>query len=170
MIQVRSDYSFFMITKRPERIADNLPSDWGTGWENVTIAVTCENQQMADFRLPIYLVLPLCHKSIMIEPMLTAVNLRSYFEQYRGEIEAVSVGGESGPDARPCDYSWVLDVHAQCVDFGVSFSYHQTGARLIKGGRQYSIPRQYQHRQAKKAKLDFNGTAMLRLLPGDEVV
>ncbi len=70
-----------MITKRPERIAEHLPDDWGEGWEHVTIAVTCENQAMADRRLPIYLELPLCHKSIMIEPMLTPVNLRPYFLQ-----------------------------------------------------------------------------------------
>ena len=52
-----------MITKRPERIADNIPTDWGKGWEYVIIAVTCENQEMADKRLPIYLSLPLYHQT-----------------------------------------------------------------------------------------------------------
>lgn len=163
----RSDCDFFLITKRPERIAEHLPPDWNTGWDHVTIAVTCENQAIADKRLPIYLELPLRHKSIMIEPMLTAVDLRPFFSRYPGEIESVSVGGESGPEARPCDYAWVLDVHMQCVEEGISFSYHQTGARLIKGGRQYNIPREYQHEQAHKARLDFNGTALLSTLPGD---
>lgn len=73
MIYERSDCSFFMITKRPERIAEHLPRNWGYGWEHVTIAVTCENQEMADKRLPVYLSLPLFHHSVMIEPMLTAV-------------------------------------------------------------------------------------------------
>lgn len=168
MMRTRSDCSFFMITKRPERVADHIPADWGDGWDHVTIAVTCENQSMADRRLPIYLALPLKHKSIMIEPMLTAVNLRPYFEKHPGEIESVSVGGESGPDARPCNYAWVLDVHMQCVENSISFSYHQTGARLIKGGREYLIPREYQHGQAHKARLDFNGTALLSTLPGDD--
>ncbi len=164
----RSDCSFFLITKRPERIAEHLPPNWNTGWDHVTIAVTCENQAMADKRLPIYLELPLRHKSIMIEPMLTAVDLRPFFSRYPGEIESVSVGGESGPEARPCNYAWVLDVHMQCVEEGISFSYHQTGARLIKGGREYNIPREYQHEQAHKARLDFNGTALLSTLPGDD--
>ena len=53
MIHERSDCTFFMITKRPERIAEHLPSGWREGWEHVTIAVTCENQEMADKRLPI---------------------------------------------------------------------------------------------------------------------
>lgn len=38
--------------------------------------------------------------------------------------EAVSVGGVSGPDARVCDYAWVLDVHMQCVEYSVPFYFH----------------------------------------------
>ena len=166
MIRDRSDCTFFMITKRPERIADRLPPDWGDGWPHVTIAVTCENQQMADSRLPIFMDLPLRHKSIMIEPMLTTVDLTHFFSTYPGQIEAVSVGGESGPEARPCDYAWVLSVHKQCIENGASFSYHQTGARLIKDGKEYLIPREYQHSQARKAKLDYNGM----MIPEDEDV
>lgn len=106
------------------------------------------------------------HKSIMIEPMLTAVDLTQYFSTYPGQIEAVSVGGESGPEARPCDYAWVLSVHKQCIENGASFSYHQTGARLIKDGKEYLIPREYQHSQARKAKLNYNGM----MIPEDEDV
>lgn len=169
MMRTRSDCTFFMITKRPERIAEHLPYDWGNGWNHVTIAVTTENQWAADKRLPIYLALPLPHKAIMVKPMLSAVNLRPYFREYPGLIESVSVGGESGPEARPCDFSWVLDLHCQCVENGVSFSYHQTGARLIKNGREYNIPREYQHTQAAKAHLDYDGTTLLSLheMPGE---
>ena len=159
MMYERSDCSFFMITKRPERIADHLPRGWNKSWEHITIAVTCENQAMADKRLPVYLSLPLFSHSIMIEPMLTAVNLRPYIERYRYKdgspvIKHVSVGGESGPGARVCDYSWVKAVHAQCIENGISFHYHQTGAKLIKDGKLYDIPRKLQHKQAHKAGLD----------------
>ncbi len=159
MIQERDDCSFFMITKRPERIAEHLPADWGEGWEHVTIAVTCENQKMADLRLPVYLALPIRHRSVMIEPMLSAVNLRLYFSSPDGRrlIESVSVGGESGPEARACDFAWVLDVRGQCLEYDAAFSYHQTGARLIKDGRLYRIPRERQHQQARKANLDLAG-------------
>ena len=167
MMRERSDCTFFMITKRPERIAGHLPSDWGDGWDHVTIAVTCENQWAADKRLPIYLPLPLRHHAIMIEPMLTVVNLRRYIDDYPGIISSVSVGGESGPDARPCDYAWVLDVHMQCVENNISFFYHQTGARLIKGGKEYLIPRESQHEQAHKAGLDYNGSSLLSTMPGE---
>ena len=165
MIRERSDCTFFMITKRPERITEHLPIDWGDGWDHVTIAVTCENQWEAEKRLPLYLTLPLLHRSIMVEPMLSSVNLRSYLST--GLIESVSAGGESGPDARPCDYSWILDLHMQCVENGVAFSYHQTGARLIKGGKEYQIPRELQNEQAHKAHLDYNGTTLLSLMPGE---
>ena len=175
MMRTRSDCTFFMITKRPGRIADHLPPDWGDGWNHVTIAVTTENQWAADLRLPVYLALPLCHHSVMIEPMLGRVNLRPYFSAYRRSdgqplIEAVSVGGESGPDARACDYAWVLDVHMQCVENGVAFSYHQTGARLIKGRKTYDIPREHQHEQARKAHLDYDPATGLKAfmdMPGE---
>lgn len=155
MMRERKDCTFFMITKRPERIKDHLPPDWEDGWDHVRIAVTCENQWAADHRLPLYLTLPIRHKSVMVEPMLTAVNFRYYFQNCPGQIESVSVGGESGPDARPCDYQWVLDLHEQCLEHDVAFSYHQTGARLIKDGKLYNIPRKLQHEQAWKAHLDY---------------
>ena len=127
MIRERSDCTFFMITKRPERILDHLPADWDGGWDHVTIAVTTENQWAADKRLPIYLSVPMKHYAVMIEP------------------------------TRVCDYAWVLDVHMQCVEYSVPFSFHQTGARLKKGDKIYEIPREYQHEQARKARLDFDG-------------
>ena len=155
MIKERSDCTFFMITKRPERIGGHLPPDWGQGWDHVQIAVTCENQWAADYRLPVYLSLPIRHRSVMVEPMLSAVDLTAYFRDRPGAIESVSVGGESGPAARPCDYQWVLDLHRQCADSGVGFFYHQTGAKLIKDGKTYHIPRRLQHEQAAKAGLDL---------------
>ncbi len=157
MMRERSDCTFFLITKRPERIAGSLPPDWGSGYENVQISCTCENQAVTDRRLPVYLELPIRHKSITHEPMLGEISIRGFLERYRGEIEHVSCGGESGPDARVCDYDWVLNTHRQCLEFGVPFTFHQTGAKLLKDGKLYLVPRKYQHIQAKKAGLDFPG-------------
>ena len=95
----------------------------------------------------------------MIEPMLSAVNLRPYIEGYKSPdgtpvIRHVSVGGESGADARICDFDWVKNVHSQCIENGISFYYHQTGAKLLKDGKLYNIPRNIQHAQAHRAGLD----------------
>ena len=67
IIRQRSDVKFFLLTKRPERVADHLPWNWGDGWENVMFNVTCENQKRADERIPILLDLPFKHKGIMID-------------------------------------------------------------------------------------------------------
>ena len=160
IMRERSDCYFYMITKRPERILGTLPADWGKGYENVHICCTCENQRMADKRLPIYLELPLPDKSIIHEPMLEQINIRPYLEKYGPQISSVSCGGESGPEARICDYGWVLNTHMQCVEYGIPFSFHQTGARLRRGTKIYEIPREHQHEQARKAHLDYNGVSL----------
>lgn len=151
MIRERSDLSFFIITKRIERFSDCIPSDWGDGWDNVTICCTCENQKRADERLPIYLAAPIKHKAIVCEPLLESIDLRRYLFR---DIEEVVVGGESGPYARPCNYDWVLDIREQCITAGVSFRFHQTGANFIKDGRTYHIDKKYHHSQARAADID----------------
>ena len=151
IIRERSDLFFFMVTKRIHRAEECLPADWGSGWENVAINVTVENQAMAEFRMPFLARLPIRHKGVACEPLLEKVDLSRWLGY---GIETVGAGGESGPDARICDYEWVLDLKRQCTDAGVYFNYHQTGARLRKDGRIYTIPRRLQHEQARKAGLD----------------
>jgi protein gp37 len=155
MIRFRPDLTFFIITKRPDRFYAGLPKDWGDGYDNVCISCTCESQYTADLRLPVFLELPIKHKSITHEPMLQKINIRKYLREYGSVIESVSCGGESGPDARPCDYAWVLDTMLQCVEYDVSFFFHQTGANFIRAGKQYHIERKDQHLQAAKAGIDY---------------
>ena len=101
MMRLRSDLHFVFFTKRIERLASRLPDDWDDGYENVTVGCTCENQQRADERLPVFLSLPLRHRIIVCEPLLTPIDLRPYLD--RTKIEEVSAGGESGDGARVCD-------------------------------------------------------------------
>lgn len=152
MMHFRNDLHFFIITKRIDRLHLCLPDDWGTGYENVTICCTVENQDRADFRLPIYLKAPVKHKIIICEPLLERINLSSYLDS---SIEAVVVGGESGNDARVCDYEWVLDIRSQCVENQIPFHFKQTGAKFLKDGHLYLVQRKYQHSQARKAGIDY---------------
>lgn len=152
MMKTRSDLYFYFFTKRIDRFMQCIPDDWGDGYENVLVGCTVENQAMADYRLPIFKSLPIKHKSIIVAPMLTAVDLQSYLDN---AIEEVSVGGESGEDARPCNYDWILDLRRQCVEKDIPFRFHQTGAKLIKDGRLYRIYRRYQLSQAHKANIDY---------------
>lgn len=154
-IKERSDLYFFFITKRPERFWVSLPSDWGDGYGNVHICCTCENQKMADKRLPVFLELPIKHRTIIHEPMLEAINIRPYLERYKGRIENVTCGGESGSKARLCDYEWVLSTREQCIEYNVPFRFRQTGAKFRKGNRTYRIKRKYQMSQAARAGIDY---------------
>ena len=43
----------------------------------------------------------------------------------------------------------------QCISKNVPFRFHQTGAKLLKDGRLYRIPRRYQLSQAHKANIDY---------------
>ncbi len=152
MIRLRHDLRFFFITKRIDRLAAVLPPDWGDGFEHVAVGCTVENQTEADRRLPLFLEAPLRHRIIIGAPLLGPLDLTPYLT---AAIEEVSVGGESGSDARPCDYDWVRTIRDQCVAAHVPFRFHQTGARLLKEGRLYRIPRDRQHEQARKAGIDY---------------
>ncbi len=152
MIRRRSDLHFHIVTKRPERILQSLPEDWGEGYQNVTISCTIENQRRADERLPIFIGLPICHKSIICEPLLEAIDFGNALGDW---CEQVTVGGESGYEARTCNYSWVLDIRRQCIAADVPFFFKQTGAHFQKDGRLYNIPRSLQMKQAHRAGIDY---------------
>jgi protein gp37 len=154
MIRLRSDLHFYIITKRIDRFKVNLPPDWGDGYDNVTICSTCENQDRADYRLSILLSLPIRHKAIICEPLLEQINLSPWLTH---SIEEVTVGGESGNDARICNYDWVLNIYTQCIEKKVPFHFKQTGARFIKDGRIFNIKRKNQYSQAAKAGIDYCG-------------
>lgn len=149
MIRQRSDLHFHIITKRIDRFAQCIPSDWGGGWDNVTISSTCENQDRTDYRLPIFLELPIKHRQIVSEPMLEQIDIEKYLAT--SLIEHVTCGGESGNGARPCNFDWIKDVRRQCVRTGVPFTFKQTGAVFIKDSRLYRIERKLQMAQARKS-------------------
>lgn len=152
MMKIRSDCLFYFFTKRIDRLEECLPDDWGGGYENVMIGCTVENQDRADYRLPIFNSLPIKHKTIIVAPILESINLSPYLNK---NIEQVSVGGESGYNARPCNYDWILDIRSQCIEKDIPFLFHQTGANFIKDGKAYRIRRAIQHSQAKKANINY---------------
>lgn len=153
MIRLRSDLKFFMITKRIDRLQEVLPEDWGAGYEHVTICCTVENQECAEYRLPIYKVAPIRHKIIICEPLLGRIDLSSY--DIGLWIEQVVVGGESGHEARPCHFDWVMEIRERCLKNNVPFWFKQTGAKFVKDGRLYHIARRFQHQQARKAGINI---------------
>lgn len=102
------------------------------------INVTCENQAMADRRMPILLDIPARHKGVMCAPFIGPVSLAPYLEG--GQIEQVKCGGENYGGARPCHYEWVKALHDECLSAHVPFSFIETGTHFVKDGRHYRIP------------------------------
>lgn len=152
MIKERSDLFFFMITKRIDRFAFCVPEDWHEGYENVMICCTVEDQERVDYRMPIYKKANIVHKALICEPLLEPLNLRPWLNE---QIEQVTVGGESGNEARVCDYAWILDLRNQCEEKKIRFFFKQTGAKFQKDGKVYRITRKQQHKQARKAGIDI---------------
>lgn len=153
MMRERSDLRFLFLTKRIDRLAEVLPDDWGQGYANVHICCTVENQAMADYRLPIFRELPIRGKSIACEPLLGPIDMSAQLGPW---VSRLIAGGESGIEARLCDYQWILSLRQQCIDAGVSFFFKQTGAHFKKDGRVYNIPRRLQSAQARKAHINYN--------------
>lgn len=153
IIKERSDLNFFFITKRILRFMECIPDDWGEGYANVSVAVTCETQKRADERLPYFLTLPIQTKSLVLEPLLEKIDLSAYLDK---QITQVIAGGESGESGTPCDFSWFLSLREQCEQKNIPFHFKQTGANFIKDGKLYRIPRKFQHSQAKAADINFN--------------
>lgn len=147
MMKTRSDCMFYFFTKRIDRLNFSLP-------DNVIVGCTCENQKIADYRLPIFKKLNIKYKTIILAPMLEKMDISKYLGS---DIYEVNVSGESGsnPGVRILNYDWVLDIRNQCIKANVNFGFHQTGARFIKDGKEYRIERKYQIEQAKKANIDF---------------
>ena len=70
IIRQRPDVIFQIVTKRTERIAECLPSGWGSGWPNVWLIATVENQEWADVRIPQLLSVPAVVHGLSCEPLL----------------------------------------------------------------------------------------------------
>lgn len=123
----------FGFTKRAERVLENLPDDWGNGWENVIMVFTAENQIRADERLPILISLPFKHKGIMCAPMIGEMTLDKYLKS--GEFEIVLVDGENYDGNRPLYYNWVKKLYEECIKYNIKFDFCGTGNIFIKDGK-----------------------------------
>lgn len=151
MMRERQDLRFLFLTKRIDRFMDCIPADWGTGYDNVTVGCTVENQAMVDYKLSVFDRLTIKHKDIILQPLIEKVNIREHLEN----IELVVVGGESDFYARPMDYDWVLDIRDQCESHNTHFEFRQCGTHFIKGGKKYTLNVRELCSQAKKANIDL---------------
>ncbi len=152
MIRERTDIEFLILTKRIDRFLVSLPSDWGRGYDNVNIGCTVENQKIADYRLPLFLSHPIKRRFIACAPLLEAIDLSPYLYG----VEHVTVGGETGREARECDYDWVLNIREQCVKANVTFWIKNTGSFFKQKGIVEKVNPYKQNSLARELGIDIS--------------
>ncbi|MGN0079573.1 MAG: DUF5131 family protein [Eggerthellaceae bacterium] len=133
-IRSHPDCTFVLTTKRPERILQSLPADWGDGWDNVHMSISIENQEMADRRLPYFLDVPMAHHEVFCSPLIGPMTLGKYLDT--GLIQCVNVGGEMAPKnlVRPLQWEWVRDLFLEAKERDIEFYFHQSGSALMRDG------------------------------------
>ena len=129
VMQRASWHTFQILTKRSERLLEISPDlPW---MANIWMGVSVENGEYT-FRIDNLRRTGAYIKFLSIEPCLGPLpnlNLRG--------IDWVIVGGESGPNARPLDPEWVMDIRNQCRKFNVPFFFKQWGGpNKKKAGRE----------------------------------
>lgn len=119
VIKQTPQHRYLILTKRAERMKEyfstrNIP-------ENVWLGVTVE-AKTSRYRIDLLRNLPASVKFLSCEPLvenLEEINLAG--------IDWVIVGGESGPQARPMQESWVLNIRKQVEEQGARFFFKQWG-------------------------------------------
>lgn len=124
LIRVTPALTWQLLTKRPQNMAGMLPPDWGeTGYPNVWLGVSAENQEEYDRRWPVLAAVQAAVRFISYEPALGALTLLGH-EALPGWL---IWGGESGPKCRPMDPDWARDITAECHDLGIPVFAKQWG-------------------------------------------
>jgi len=123
-------HSFQVLTKRPERMLTLLSKPEFAVLPNVWLGTSVESENYLD-RIAVLRRVPARVRFISFEPLLGPI----YSPDLSG-IHWAIVGGESGPNARAMEASWVEQLHAACNEQGVAFFFKQWGGkRKKKAGR-----------------------------------
>ena len=96
---------------------------------------------------------PIKHRFIACAPILEQIDLSAYLHG----VEHVTVGGETGREARICDYNWVLDIKNQCQETGVTFWFKNTGSQFLKDGVVNHVNPYKQNSMARECGIDELG-------------
>ena len=142
IVRQRPDVIFWFLTKRPERMLDHLPKDWGDGWENCCMNVTCENQAMFERRYKYLADLPAKHKGLCLAPLISDIDISPLLAICH--LDEVSTGGENYANPRPCQYEWVKHIADTCREYKTNFIWYETGTNFWMDGRQWYIPNKQQ--------------------------
>jgi protein gp37 len=122
---------WLILTKRPERIKQCLPPDWGDGYDNVWLGVTV-GVKASYPRLEELRKVPCKLRFISIEPLLESlsdINLTGF--------SWLLVGGMSGPTwaENKMQIEWAAEIYERSKDYpDVHYFYKQSSARRSERG------------------------------------
>lgn len=155
LIDATPNLNWLLLTKRPQNIRALWAWGWWSAateddrqkrfpggsklqcfCQNVWLMTSAENQPAADERIPHLLA---CRDlapvlGLSVEPLIGPVNFTvkcppEFQPVLRiDRINWVIVGGESGPNARPCHVAWIRSIVQQCAAAGVPCFVKQLGA------------------------------------------
>jgi protein gp37 len=115
-------FNYLILTKRPERITDCLPGDWGSGYPNVWLLVSTETQELYRERWGILLGIPAAIRGLSAEPLLSPIVLTPPFPDW------IITGGESDPvKPRLSDPAWFMSIADQCRAEHIPLFHKQNG-------------------------------------------
>lgn len=146
--------TWILCTKRPENWPDRFSevwdrarahsefSNWIGQWIdgqpplNVVLLASGENQEQADIRIPQLLRIPAACQGLSLEPLLGPVDVQAALNKMPftvggnldAELHWLIAGGESGPNARPCNVEWIRSLVKQGQAAGVATFVKQLGA------------------------------------------
>lgn len=130
-------HTYQILTKRPERILECLPEDWGEGYPNVWLGVSVgSNEPKAIRRINILKLIPVKIRFISFEPLIEDIKITS--EKLKG-IHWAIIGGESGrfkngtiPQFREAKPEWFRSLRDICKEAGVLVWFKQAGTYLAR--------------------------------------
>lgn len=118
-------HTYQILTKRPERIKDHLPKDWGErGWPNVWLGTSVELPMYLS-RVSVLVENPAPVHFISFEPLLGPIGPWN-----QPEVEWVITGGESDyHHPRPANPEWFNEIRKHAHAQGIAFFHKQNGGR-----------------------------------------
>jgi protein gp37 len=127
-------HTFQVLTKRPERIVECLPDDWGDGWNNVWMGTSIGHQE-AIGRIHQLLEVPASKRFVSFEPLWSKVDMNLDLSDLCS-IDWAIIGGESGNETgmyryRPCSIEWIESLISDLTPT-TSIFVKQLGTHLAK--------------------------------------
>lgn len=140
---------FLMLTKRANNIGKYLPADWGQGYQNIWLGVTCESTQYA-WRIEALRKIPAVCRFVSYEPAIGPLDA-----DLTG-IHWLIYGGESGPGYRQDKIEWAIMAHEIAKDYGVRFFFKQRAGLRPGTGDNHGLPKEWPDGfQKKKTRNDI---------------